>query len=95
MIRRISRHQRAPAAVDDRGVISRAHNCTDRLNQVALDEDVHVFEELIVCAVEDVDVGQQRLRRGLRFLLLGRGGTAHSKEAEHPGREQVVLQVGI
>ena len=59
-----ARHQRASAAVDHRGALRVNRAGRDLLDQVAFDKNVGVFDELLLLAVEDVDVSKEGLRLG-------------------------------
>ena len=60
-----ARHQRAPPAVYGDGTWSRGSRAFPNfLDQVSFDQPVGVFDELLLLAVEDVDVSKEGLRLG-------------------------------
>src|SRR5210317_2068697 len=65
-----ARHQRAPAAVDHGGAVG-AEVLTNLLDQVALDEHIGV-DQLVIAAVEHLDVGEYRDGGLFRVCRLGR-----------------------
>ena len=74
-------HHRAPAPIDHRGARSLNRAGRDGPDEVTDHQDVHALGEAIVGAVEDVDVGEQDLRR-LWLLSGGQPGEKGCGEGE-------------
>ncbi len=67
-----TRHQRAPAAVDQDGVsalINRDRRRRDTLDSIPADKDVRWFRELTALAVEDPNVLEHRRSRRWRLRI--------------------------
>ncbi len=60
-------HQCAPAAINDRCTLGIDQLRGNGLNQFAFDQDAGVFDTLLIDAVENMDIGDQRLL-GFAFI---------------------------
>jgi hypothetical protein len=79
-----SRHHRAAPAVDDRGAWRLDLPARDRLDQIALDQDVHFAGEIVCLPVENVHVRDEDLSFARSIGCLDRNvDGCHQHKREH------------